>query len=77
MILFSKRSVKEQQFLTKILPEESPGLETIRDVMYKFSRKACDKYFNYPVESFMFAAFALSDEGQTYMQNKPFNYNDT
>ena len=58
-IMFSKRSQNTQHSFHLA---ESPDSSTTRDVMYKYSRKARDKYFSYPVESFMFAAFALSDE---------------
>ena len=59
MILFSHRYTKNDLFLL----EEPIEFDIIRDVMYKYSKKAQDKYFAYPVESFMFAAFALSNEG--------------
>lgn len=49
----------------------------IRDVMYKYSKKAQDRYFSQPVESFMFAAFALSDEGLTFLRDKPDNIKDS
>ena len=59
-IMFSKRSCTAKHSFHLV---ESPDSNTTRDVMYKYSRKARDIYFSYPVESFMFAAFALSDEG--------------
>ena len=67
MILFSHRSTKNDPFMQ----EEPIDFEVVRDVMYKYSKKAQDKYFACPVESFMFAAFALSTEGQEYLRNKP------
>ena len=48
----------------------------VRDVMYKYSKKAQDRFFSYPIESFIFAAFALSDEGLNFMQKKPDNVDD-
>ena len=48
----------------------------IRDVMYKYSQKAERKYFQCETESFLFAAFALSDEGLGFLKNKPDNYKD-
>ena len=41
--------------------------------MYKYSKKAQDRYFSYPIEAFLFAAFSLSDEGINFLQNKPDN----
>jgi hypothetical protein len=73
MILFSHRYTKNDLFLL----EEPIEFDIIRDVMYKYSKKAQDKYFANPVECFMFAAFALSTEGQEYLRNKPDNVKDT
>ena len=44
--------------------------------MYKYSKKAEDRYFSYEMESFMFAAFSLSDEGVRFLKDKPDNYKD-
>jgi hypothetical protein len=48
----------------------------IRDVMYKYSKKAQDRFFSVPIESFLFAAFALSDEGLNFLKSKPDNNDD-
>lgn len=45
--------------------------------MYKYSKKAQDRYFSFSIESFLFAAFSLSDEGLSFLQNKPDNVADT
>ena len=44
--------------------------------MYKYSKKAQDRYFSYPIEAFWFAAFSLSDEGNTFLRSKPDNQGD-
>ena len=44
--------------------------------MYKYSKKAQDKYFSFPIMAFFFAAFALSDEGIQFLQSKPDVEND-
>lgn len=44
--------------------------------MYKYSKKAQDRYFSFPIESFLFGAFSLSDEGLRFLQEKPDNAND-
>lgn len=54
----------------------SIDFSTIRDVMYKYSKKAEEKYFQCETESFMFAAFALSDEGVRFLKEKPDNCKD-
>ena len=41
--------------------------------MYKYSKKAQDRYFAHPIEAFFFAIFALSDEGLHFLQSKPGN----
>lgn len=73
MILFSHRYTKNDLFIT----QSNIEFDIIRDVMYKYSKKAQDRYFAQPVESFMFAAFALSDEGQAFLKAKPDNVKDS
>jgi len=48
----------------------------VRDVMYKYSKKAQDRFFSYPIEAFLFSVFSLSDEGIQFLLNKPDNFND-
>lgn len=84
MILFSHRHTKKDTFIEEAQQEalESGCKElaidfsTIRDVMYKYSKKAEEKYFQCETESFMFAAFALSDEGVNFLKEKPDNCKD-
>ena len=45
----------------------------VRDVMYKYSKKAQERFFTYPIESFYFAHFALSKSGQKFIESKPTN----
>lgn len=84
MILFSHRHTKRDTFIEEAQQEASesgcPSLaidfSVIRDVMYKYSKKAEERYFQCETESFMFAAFALSDEGLDFLKYKPDNYKD-
>ena len=83
MICFSHRYNKGDRFIHEAEQEalEAGGANSIdftivRDVMYKYSKKAQDRYFQYPIEAFLFAAFALSDEGLNFLQNKPDNQAD-
>ena len=47
-----------------------------RDCMYKYSKMAQQRYFSYAIESFLFLCFALSDEGLTFIVERPDNSND-
>jgi hypothetical protein len=38
--------------------------------MYKYSKKAEEKFFYYPVLAFIFMSFALSNEGIEYTRSK-------
>ena len=77
-IIFSHRYSKGDRFITEAELDqnvENPVVDfsIIRDVMYKYSRKSQDRFFSYPVESFLFAAFSLSDEGILFLKSKPDN----
>lgn len=65
MIVFSHRYSKGDLFIQEAEAEADclVDFSVIRDVMYKYSKKAQDRYFSLPIESFFFAAFSLSDEG--------------
>ena len=83
MICFSHRYNKGDRFIQEAESEaveagaaNSIDFTIVRDVMYKYSKKAQDRYFQYPIEAFLFAAFALSDEGLNFLQNKPDNQAD-
>lgn len=85
-IVFSHRYNKGDKFISEALEVNESRDEMqkrldidftiVRDVMYKYSKKAQDRFFSYPIESFIFAAFALSDEGLNFLQNKPDNKAD-
>lgn len=84
MILFSHRHTKRDTFIEQAQQEATQSgckeltidFSVIRDVMYKYSKKAEEKYFQCETESFMFAAFALSDEGVNFLKEKPDNCKD-
>ena len=42
----------------------------IRDTMYKYSKKAEDRYFSDPCMAFLFLKFASSQSGKQYIENK-------
>jgi hypothetical protein len=75
MIVFSHRYNKGDRFI-KESEENCIDFSKVRDVMYKYSKKAQDRYFSYPIEAFFFAAFSLSDEGINFLKSKPDNQGD-
>jgi len=38
--------------------------------MYKYSKKAQDRFLSFPVQAFLLAAYALSDEGLDFLKGK-------
>jgi len=82
MIVFSHRYCKGDKFiieaetLAKANNSTPIDFSIVRDTMYKYSKKAQDRFFSFPIESFLFAAFSLSDEGLKFLQNKPDNVSD-
>lgn len=69
MIVFSHRYSKGDKFILESEACANTQVQApidftiIRDTMYKYSKKAQDRYFSFPIEAFLFAAFSLSDEG--------------
>ena len=77
-IVFSHRYSKGDKFIqeAEALNNGSIDFNLIRDCMYKYSKKAQDRYFSYPIEAFLFSAFSLSDEGIQFLKSKPDNQGD-
>jgi len=76
MVVFSHRFNKDDKFVLEIREgcESNPIDYTIvRDVLYKYSKKASDRFIALPAKSFLFATFALSDEGLKFLHAKPDN----
>lgn len=78
MVVFSHRYCKNDVFISEALASAQCNIDfsIVRDVMYKYSKKAQDRFFAHPIEAFLFAAFALSDEGIRFLQSKPDNQGD-
>ena len=79
IFVFSHRHNKGDRFITETL-EELKGAEEVdrhfdfsmvRNVMYLYSKKAQEQYFKYPVESFFIAMFAKTQDGKTFIKEKP------
>lgn len=39
--------------------------------MYHYSKKAQERFFTYPIESFFMAMFANSEDGKEFIRSKP------
>lgn len=79
MIVFSHRYCKGDLFIneaTQDISNNSIDFSIVRDVMYKYSKKAQDRFFAHPIEAFLFSAFSLSDEGIQFLKSKPDNMGD-
>jgi len=78
MIVFSHRYSKGDKFIVEAEAEQDTLVDftIVRDVMYKYSKKAQDRFLDLPIESFFFAAFSLSDEGLAFLTSKPDNQGD-
>jgi len=44
--------------------------QIVRDTMYKYSKKAEEKFFSMPILAFLFICFALSPNGIRYTKSK-------
>jgi hypothetical protein len=68
VFLFSHRHTKADQFIVETrqrmdeLKAESPFLymdfSVVRDVMYRYSKKAQERFFSFPIETYFFVKFA-------------------
>lgn len=78
MIVFSHRYCKDDVFIKDSIRSDGEYMDfsIIRDVMYKYSKKAQDRFFSYPIEAFFFSAFALSEDGIKYLESKPSIFGD-
>ena len=61
---FQKEEIKKLVINTQV------EFSVIRDTMYKYSKKAEEKFFYFPVFAFIFLSFALSNEGTEYTRSK-------
>jgi hypothetical protein len=56
--------------IQKIANNTPVNFDIVRDVMYKYSKKAEDRYLCNICESFILYKFAQSEDGQNYVNNK-------
>lgn len=58
-MIYSHRHEKDDKFIQEIKKEgHSLDFDIIRDVMYKYSKKAQDSFLSDPIESFFLIKFA-------------------
>ena len=82
VFLFSHRHTKDDKFIveTREKVEEHPNelhmdFSIVRNVMYHYSKKAQERFFTFPIETYFFIRFAGSREGREFIQRKPDNQN--
>lgn len=66
VLVHSHRHNKNEEFLN----DENLDFGTIRDVMYKYSKKAQQTFFEQKLLSFLFCWFAMNPESSTFIQRK-------
>lgn len=59
VVVHSHRHNKDDSFISEVPIDFS----LVRDTMYKYSKKAQERFFAYPFFAFLFAWFAQSQEG--------------
>jgi len=67
-IVLSHHFQKEE--IKKLVTNTSVEFSVIRDTMYRYSKKAEEKFFQYPVMAYIFLSFALSKKGIEYTRLK-------
>ena len=71
IFLFSHRHEKEDLFITETRAAgDVLDFSIVRDVMYKYSKKAQEKFLTYPIECFFLIKFAESKEGWQFIIKK-------
>lgn len=56
--VYAHRHNKDDQFIVEAKAKGYIDFSIVRDVMYKYSKKAQDRFFSYPIECYFFAKFA-------------------
>lgn len=60
----------QKEDIKKIVLGTSVDFKLVRDTMYKYSKKAEEKFFQSPCMAYFFIQFANSPQGKSYIQNK-------
>ena len=56
--VYAHRHNKDDKFILETKAAGFIDFSIVRDVMYKYSKKAQDRFFDHPIESYFFAKFA-------------------
>ena len=67
-IVLSHHFAKED--ICRLIEGTEINFTAIRDTMYKYSKKAEEKFFSQPILAFMFIYFALTPDGIDYTKRK-------
>ena len=76
MIVFSHRYSKGDKFILESEAAHNKFNKTpidftiVRDTMYKYSKKAEERFFNDACFAYFFIQFAKSEQGRSYIENK-------
>ena len=68
--VYAHRHNKDDVFILESRKDNYIDFSIVRDVMYSYSKKAQDKFFSHPIESYFLAKFANSPEGQAFICSK-------
>ena len=66
VVVHSHRHNKDDDFIS----DNSLDFTLVRDTMYKYSKKAQERFFSYPIFAFLFAWFAQSPQGLQFTYQK-------
>ena len=66
--VYAHRHNKDDLFLLQ--SKDLIDFTVLRDCMYHYSKKAQDRYFSQPIETYFFAKFAQSEQAQVFIKSK-------
>ena len=66
--VYAHRHNKDDKFLVQ--SKECIDFTILRDCMYHYSKKAQDRFFGCPTETYFFAKFASSSNAQNFIKSK-------
>jgi hypothetical protein len=60
----------QKEDIKKMVQGTSVDFQMVRDTMYKYSKKAEERFFSDPCFAYFFIQFAKSEQGRSYIENK-------
>ena len=70
LVVLSHRHNKEESIHKSNTKKGELDFSLVRDTMYKYSKKAQERFFKNPFLAFLFIGFSASEEGLTYINQK-------